>query len=86
VPVLSVVSDKIYSGMWRIETKDGKLSDMANLSRAKDAAFAIAMSEYRQETKLERPAGRPYSDLNVQEGGHMPTLSPGLTQGSSALG
>ena len=35
-PVLCVVPDKTYPAMWRIKTKAGVLSDMANLSRAKD--------------------------------------------------
>ena len=41
-PVAEVVPDKTYPGMWRVRTPDGWLSDMANLTRAKDAAMAIA--------------------------------------------
>jgi hypothetical protein len=35
-----VVPDAVYAGMWRIAWPDGRLSDMVNLSRAKDAAMA----------------------------------------------
>jgi hypothetical protein len=58
--------------MWRIQSKTGALSDMVNLSRAKDAALAIAMAEYRRETEGKRAVARPYSDLNVPEGGETP--------------
>ena len=50
-PVLCVVPDKTYPAMWRIKTKAGVLSDMVNLSRAKDAA----MDEYERQTRVERP-------------------------------
>jgi hypothetical protein len=42
VPILHVVPDAIQPGMWRIRFPDGALSDMVNLSRAKDAAVDIA--------------------------------------------
>jgi hypothetical protein len=35
------VPDETYPGMWRV-LSGGRLSDMLNLSRAKDAAVAIA--------------------------------------------
>jgi hypothetical protein len=41
-PVAEVIPDKTWPGMWRVRTPDRSLSDMANLSRAKDAALAIA--------------------------------------------
>jgi hypothetical protein len=41
-PIAEVIPDKAWPGMWRVKTADGWLSDMANLSRAKDAAVAIA--------------------------------------------
>ena len=50
-PAISVVPDKIYPTMWRIKYRDGKLSDLVNLSRARDAAFTFAMDDYRRETK-----------------------------------
>ena len=54
-PAISVVPDKTYPAMWRIKHRDGKLSDMANLTRARDAAFALAMDDYRRETKGVKP-------------------------------
>jgi hypothetical protein len=41
-PLAEVVPDANWSGMWRIRTPDGALSDMVNLTRAKDAAFVMA--------------------------------------------
>ena len=40
-PLALVVPDKHWPGMYRIAWPDGRLSDIANLSRAKDAAEAI---------------------------------------------
>jgi hypothetical protein len=41
-PVLRIEPDLTYSGMWRVRLPSGTLSEMANLSRAKDAALDIA--------------------------------------------
>lgn len=56
-PLLSVLPDAACPGMWRVLHAD-RSSDMVNLSRAKDAAFSIALGllNYRQET-----VGRPSS-------------------------
>jgi hypothetical protein len=42
--MLRIVQDQTYPSMWRIELPDGRLTDMVNRSRAKDAAMAIAVS------------------------------------------
>ena len=39
---VSVVPDSDWLGMWWVRGKDGRLSDMANLARAKDAAPTLA--------------------------------------------
>ena len=41
-PIFRVVPDSTYPGMWRVVLPDGSLSDMANLTWAKDAAFVMA--------------------------------------------
>lgn len=44
-PVMATVEeDANWPGMWRVRF-GGKLSDMANLSRAKDAAISLALSK-----------------------------------------
>jgi hypothetical protein len=40
-PLVRVQPDADWPGMHRIELPDGRLSDMVNLTRAKDAAFGI---------------------------------------------
>jgi hypothetical protein len=40
-PVAEVVPDAKWPRMWRVRWPDGSLSDMVNLSRAKDAAFVM---------------------------------------------
>lgn len=37
----SVVPDEQHPTLWRVRRPDGSLSDMVNLSRAKDAAVAM---------------------------------------------
>jgi hypothetical protein len=43
-PLATVEPDTKYPGMWRIHMPDGWISDMANLSRAKDGAMLSALS------------------------------------------
>jgi hypothetical protein len=38
MPMARVVPDDRWPGMWRIAWSDGRLSDMTNLTRCKDAA------------------------------------------------
>jgi hypothetical protein len=41
--ILHIVRDAVYPGMWRVKRPDVSLSDMANLSWARDGAIAIAL-------------------------------------------
>jgi hypothetical protein len=41
-PLAEIVPDLVWHDMFRIAWPDGQLSDMCNLSRARDAAVAIA--------------------------------------------
>ena len=48
-----VVPDGTWPGMWRVKYRDGSVSDMVNLSRAKDAAMTVvAQSLDIRETPL----------------------------------
>jgi hypothetical protein len=42
-PLACIVPDERHAGMWRVVRRDGSLSDMVNLTRAKDAARGIAL-------------------------------------------
>jgi hypothetical protein len=55
--VALVVPDRDYACMWRIDFGDGALSDMVNLSRAKDAALHRA--DRAIENGRQRPSGAP---------------------------
>jgi hypothetical protein len=50
---ISVIPDPTHPMMWRIRTKDGSLSDMANLTRSKDAAAAIVKADYDSQMRME---------------------------------
>jgi hypothetical protein len=63
--LLHVVPDKSYPSVWRIRFPDGSLSDMANLTRAKDAALYIAVATLNRERRGQQSiAGRSPVDLN----------------------
>ena len=40
-PLVQVVPEQAFPGLWRIQHPDGRLSDFGNLSRVKDAGAAI---------------------------------------------
>jgi hypothetical protein len=43
-PLLEIVADDQYPAMWRVRRWDGRLSEMVNLTRARDAAEQIGLS------------------------------------------
>jgi hypothetical protein len=55
----AVVQDKKYPAMWRIDRLDGTLSDMVNLSRAKDAARGFALSVLNSADVKKAPMVTP---------------------------
>ena len=48
----SVIPDSKYPGMWRVPLSDGRLSDMANMSWARNAVLATAVREIEYEARL----------------------------------
>jgi hypothetical protein len=42
--IISIAKDEKYPTMWRIRWPDGRLSDMVNLTRVRDAARSAALS------------------------------------------
>lgn len=67
--LLHVVKDKTYSNMWRIRSPDGSLSEMANLTRAKDAALHLALVILNRKPEAKEPAvAAPYSDYSALKG------------------
>ena len=61
--VATIEPDSKWPGMWRVR-RGGSISDMANLSRAKDAAIAIARSDLNALDERDAPAegaDRPHS-------------------------
>ena len=60
-PLLSVVPDATHSGMWRISYR-GHLSDIVNLTRAKDAALTWALGDLNRGQ--DSPSGGSYARLS----------------------
>jgi hypothetical protein len=49
--IVSIEQDEIYPSMWRVRLPDGRLTDMVNLSRARDAARSAALSILNTEER-----------------------------------
>jgi hypothetical protein len=59
-PTVKVARDTTYSNMWRVKLPSGKLSDMVNRARAKDAARAILLGILNaEETAAEAHTHAP---------------------------
>jgi hypothetical protein len=58
-----IIADEDNAWMWRVRLPDGSLSDLLNMSRARDAAQFIARSEMERSHTAHSPLGHPYSDL-----------------------
>jgi hypothetical protein len=71
-PQARIVPDAVYPNMWRMAWPDGRLSDLANLARIKDAAVAICAvgppvrDSRRFRWKIKRPAatGKPVREFS----------------------
>ena len=51
-----VVPDIAHRGMTRVRWPDGRLSDMTNLTRAKDAVACFIETEERRQRGRQRPS------------------------------
>ena len=63
--MLSVIPDAVHADMWRISHR-GCLSDMVNLTRAKDAALTWGLSDLNRSQ--DSPSEAPYVRLNALDG------------------
>jgi len=58
-PLATVEPDAQHAGMWRIHMPDGWVSDLANLSRVREAAIgSVLFVLNRKETARNRPPVR----------------------------
>jgi len=60
-----VAHDKAYPDMHRVRWPDGQLSDLANLSRANDAAARFNESLDREYRGRGKPSEAPYIRSNA---------------------
>ena len=83
MPTPKIIPDKTYPNMWRVLWPDGRLSDMANLTRAKDAAACFTETESRRQRARQTPLEACRSRYSGPEAmNHLPA-APGLTAASS---
>jgi hypothetical protein len=51
--------DSVYPGMWRVRWPDGRVSDLANLTRVNDAIASFMESAERRERRSRKTGGAP---------------------------
>jgi hypothetical protein len=51
-----VAPDAAHPGMWRVQRPDTRLSDMTNLTRAKDAVACFMETEERRQRERQSPS------------------------------
>jgi hypothetical protein len=78
-----VVPDIQYSGMWRSIKSRGRLSDMANLSHAKNAVLVAAERELEFEDR-QRCANHP--GKSQQNGGAFEKTAPPIARNGAEVG
>ncbi len=65
-PLAHIVPDGRHPSMWRVQLPDGHLTDMVNLTRAKDAAVSIVLGllnkKQCRETSAEAPSIRSLAE------------------------
>jgi hypothetical protein len=85
-----LVEDAVHPGMWRIRHPDGTLSDMVNITRARDAlanvrrgpardSFPVSLRRPSSSLKPERVAGVPPDSLVA------PTASPAAAESNTGF-
>jgi hypothetical protein len=83
--VASVEPDSEYRNMWRVRLPSGHVSDMVNLTRSKDAAVCLALTELNSLKHREGRATAPPVSLKVEPVGWIPpTPNSSLTPLSSS--
>ena len=65
--VVRVVPDERWPGMWRVRYPDGRLTDLVNITRAKDAAFSIALRILQGEETPREGAPARFSQPEAPE-------------------
>jgi len=64
--VVGIAPDRTYTGMWRVVLPDGRLSDMANRARAKDAAMTWGRNG-QQSAFCAQAAGRAREQVQIRK-------------------
>jgi hypothetical protein len=47
----TIERDQTWPGMWRVRLPDGHVTDMVNLTRAKDAAISLALASLNRSDR-----------------------------------
>jgi hypothetical protein len=61
----TILPDSTWPNMWRVQMPDGHVSDMANLTRARDAAYVLALDSLNQSASHAEAPPMRYSERPV---------------------
>ena len=88
LPLVRIERDGDWAGMYRIRLPDSRLSDVVNLTRAKDAALSIALHALNSGTQERRSRASPVRELRREVSGQRPDADriPGSPNGFLAEG
>ena len=78
-----IITDSQWPGMFRVEYPPGTVSDMTNLTRARDAAISIVAHHLNREARKTRVEASQ-NDYSDPVGVSYPPPSIGLTGASSS--
>jgi hypothetical protein len=67
-----VVPDEKHPGMWRVRSPDGGLSDMVNITRAKDAAATMVLAVLNRSDDVLFGAGDGTQKGKTKSAGRVP--------------
>jgi hypothetical protein len=84
-PLACLKPDDRYPTMWRIHWPDGEVSDMVNLTRAKDAAMALCRGKYPKLPHDGRLHWKQDSGQSRSEAGYSDFGDPPATHVANSL-
>jgi hypothetical protein len=72
--LVHMMPDPRLPGMWRVRYRDGRISDMANITRAKETSIRFALAELNRQEM--RPEGSSVRRTRSPVSGRYPPSKP----------
>jgi len=86
IELARAVPDQKYAGMWRVRFPDGRLSDLANITWAKDAAATMALAVLNRTAAPHCASGDARNDAgDAAQATARSTSAPRLTRFAASI-